>query len=39
MALWSSQPLIEVSIRDFPGVKERPALKAYNFTAFCELIV
>jgi hypothetical protein len=36
MALGSTQPLTEMSTRNLPGAKERPALKADNFTAICE---
>jgi hypothetical protein len=39
MALGSTQSLTEMSTRDLPGVKERPALKADNLTAICEPIV
>jgi hypothetical protein len=39
MALGSSQPLTEISTRDLPGVKGRPARKADNLTAICEPIV
>jgi hypothetical protein len=39
MALRSTQPLREMSTRNFPGGKGRPALKADNLTAICELIV
>jgi hypothetical protein len=39
MALGSTQPLTEMSIRDHPGAKGRPARKADNFTAICEPIV
>jgi hypothetical protein len=37
MALGSTQPLTEMSTRNFPGVKGRPA--ADNFTAISEPIV
>jgi hypothetical protein len=36
MALGSSQPLTEISVRNLPGGKERPALRADNHTAICE---
>jgi hypothetical protein len=39
MALKSSQPLIEMSARNLPGGKGRPARKADNLTAIYELIV
>jgi hypothetical protein len=39
MALWSTQPLTEMSIRNPPGVKGRPARKADNLTAICESII
>jgi hypothetical protein len=39
MALGSTQPLTEMSTRILPGGKRRPALKADNLTAICELIV
>jgi hypothetical protein len=39
MALGSTQPLTEMSTRNIPGGKERPALKADNLTAICEPIV
>jgi hypothetical protein len=39
MALWLSQPLAEMSTRNLPGVKGRPARKAENITAICEPIV
>jgi hypothetical protein len=41
-ALWSwgsTQPLTEMSTRNLPGGKGRPARKADNFTAICESIV
>jgi hypothetical protein len=34
-----TQPLTEISTRNFPRGKERPACKADNFTAICESIV
>jgi hypothetical protein len=39
MALGSTQPLTEVSTRNFPGGKGLPACKADNPTAVCEPIV
>jgi hypothetical protein len=39
MVLGSTQPLTEMSARNFPGVKGRPARKAEKLTAICELIV
>jgi hypothetical protein len=39
MALGSDQPLTEMSIRDLPVGKGRPALEADNLTAICEPIV
>jgi hypothetical protein len=39
MALGSTQPLTEVSTRNIPGGEGRPARKADNLTAICELIV
>jgi hypothetical protein len=39
MALGSTQPLTEISTRNIPGVKGRPARKADNLTANCEPIV
>jgi hypothetical protein len=39
MALESTQPLTEMSSRNLPGSKERPALKADNLTAIWESIV
>jgi hypothetical protein len=39
MALGSTQPLIEMSTRNIPGGKGRPARKADNLTAICEPIV
>jgi hypothetical protein len=39
MALGSTRPLTEISTRDLPGGKGRPALKTDNLTAMCELIV
>jgi hypothetical protein len=39
MALGSTQPLAEISARNFPGGKGRPAHKADNLSAVCELII
>jgi hypothetical protein len=39
MALGLTQPLTEMSTRNLPGGKERPAHKANNLTAICEPIV
>jgi hypothetical protein len=39
MALGSTQPPIEMSTRNVPGGKGRPACKADNLTAICEPIV
>jgi hypothetical protein len=39
MALGSTQPLTEMSTRNHPGGKGRPALKADNLTALCKPIV
>jgi hypothetical protein len=36
MALGSAQPLTEMSTRNLPGGKGRPARKANNLTAICE---
>jgi hypothetical protein len=36
MTLGSTQPLTEMSTRNLPGGKGRPALKADNLTAACE---
>jgi hypothetical protein len=36
MALGSTQPLTEISIRKLPGGKKRPARRADNLTAICE---
>jgi hypothetical protein len=38
MALGSTQPLAEMSTRNIPGGKGRPARKADNLTAICEKI-
>jgi hypothetical protein len=39
MAMGSTQPLTEMSTRNLPGAKGRPALEADNLTAICEPIV
>jgi hypothetical protein len=39
MALGSTKPLIEMSARNLPEGKGRPAHKADNLTAICEPIV
>jgi hypothetical protein len=39
MALGSTQPLAELSARNLPRGKGRPARKADNLTAICEPIV
>jgi hypothetical protein len=39
MALASTQPLTEMSTRNLPGSKGRPARRADNLTAICEPIV
>jgi hypothetical protein len=39
MALGPTQPLAEMSTRNPPGDKERPARKADSLTAVCEPIV
>jgi hypothetical protein len=39
MALGSIQTLTEMSTRNFPGGKGRPARKADNLIAICEPIV
>jgi hypothetical protein len=39
MALGSTQPLTEMSTRNLPGSKGRPARKADNLTAICKPIV
>jgi hypothetical protein len=39
MALGSTQPLTEMSTRNLPGGKGRPAREADNLTAICEPIV
>jgi hypothetical protein len=39
MALGSTQPLTEMSTRNLPGCKKRPARKGDNFTAICEPIM
>jgi hypothetical protein len=35
MALWSIQPLTEMSTRNFPEGKGRPTRKADSLTAIC----
>jgi hypothetical protein len=39
LAPGSTQPLIEMCTRNLPGGKKRPALRADNFAAVCELNV
>jgi hypothetical protein len=39
MALGSTQPLTEMSTRNLPGDKKRPARRTDNLTAICEPIV
>jgi hypothetical protein len=39
MALWSSQPLTEMSTRNLLGGKGQTVHKADNITTICELIV
>jgi hypothetical protein len=39
MVLESTQPLTEISTRNLPGVKGRPARKADNLTAIYEQVV
>jgi hypothetical protein len=39
MVLGSIRPLTEISTRNLPGGKGRPARKADNLTAICEPIV
>jgi hypothetical protein len=39
MDLESTQPLTEISTRNIPVSERRPALKADNLTAICEVIV
>jgi hypothetical protein len=39
MTLGSTQPLTEMSTRNLPGGKVRPAREADNLTAICEPIV
>jgi hypothetical protein len=39
MALGSTQPLTEMSTRNLPGGKGRPAREADNLTAICEPIL
>jgi hypothetical protein len=36
MALGLTHPLTEMSTRNFPGGKERPACEAENLSAICE---
>jgi hypothetical protein len=36
MALWSTQPLTEMSTSNLPGGKRRSARKADNLTVVCE---
>jgi hypothetical protein len=36
MALGSTHPLTEISTRNIPGAKGRPASKSANLTAICE---
>jgi hypothetical protein len=38
MALGSTQPVTEMSTRNFPGGKGRPARRADKLTAICEPI-
>jgi hypothetical protein len=38
MALGSTQPLPEISTKNLPVDKERPARKADNLTVICETI-
>jgi hypothetical protein len=39
MALGSTQPITEMSTKNLPGGKRRPARKADNLTPICEPIV
>jgi hypothetical protein len=39
MTLGSTQPLSEISTRNLPGGKNRPAYRADNLAAICEPIV
>jgi hypothetical protein len=39
LALGSTQPLTDMSSRNFPGGRGRPECKADNLTAICESIV
>jgi hypothetical protein len=39
MGLGSTQPLTEMSTRNLPGGKKRPARRADNLVAICELNV
>jgi hypothetical protein len=36
MALTSTQPITEISTRNLPGGKKRPARKAESFIGICE---
>jgi hypothetical protein len=36
MALGLTQPLTEISTKNFPGSKKRPARRADNLAAICE---
>jgi hypothetical protein len=36
MALWSTKPLTEMSTRNLPGGKKRPALRADNLATISE---
>jgi hypothetical protein len=39
MALGLTQPVTEMSIKNLPGGKKRPARNPDNLTAICELII
>jgi hypothetical protein len=39
MTLGSTQPLIEMSTKDLPGVKGRTVREADNLTAICDAII
>jgi predicted transcriptional regulator len=39
MAMGTIQPVTELSMRNLPGGKGRPAHKAYNLTAICKAII
>jgi hypothetical protein len=39
MTVGSTQPLTEMSTRNFPRGKGRPERRAVNLTAICEMIV